>query len=155
MVTQGPTKCRTRKPRKKSRITRRSVMNSSKRERGPSRKISSARSAGAVKVEPKNSRRDQVLARGKWIVGLQRHAALKNRANRHAVTDLCRHAKTSGRRFVAAFFRADAETGTGDRIRADYFIAAFQSEPLIVNRDVDLRAWTLHVSAAAIQSACR
>jgi hypothetical protein len=26
---------------------------------------------------------------------------------------------------------------------------------LIVNRDVDLRAWTLHVSAAAIQSACR
>ena len=51
----GPTKCRTRKPRRKSRITRKSVMNSSKRERGPSRKISSARSGEAVSVEPDGS----------------------------------------------------------------------------------------------------
>src|SRR5207249_7735039 len=50
-VTHGPTKCRVRNPRRKSRITRKRVMNSAKRERGPSRKISSARAEGAVRVE--------------------------------------------------------------------------------------------------------
>src|SRR6266480_2697119 len=47
-VTDGPTKCRVRNPRKKSRITRKRVKNSAKRERGPSRKISSSGSEGAV-----------------------------------------------------------------------------------------------------------
>src|SRR5260221_372814 len=36
MVTHGPTKCRTRKPRKKSRMTRSNWTNSPVRERGPS-----------------------------------------------------------------------------------------------------------------------
>ena len=56
-VTQGPTKCSTRNPRRKSTITRSRVMNSSKRERGPSRKISSARSGGAVSAEVPPGRR--------------------------------------------------------------------------------------------------
>jgi hypothetical protein len=44
-----------RNPRRKSRITRRRVRNSAKRERGPSRKISSAGSEGTVGVELEDS----------------------------------------------------------------------------------------------------
>src|SRR5207247_8694347 len=50
-VTHGPKKWSVRKQRRKSRITLKTVKNSANRERGPSRKISSAHSGGAVKVE--------------------------------------------------------------------------------------------------------
>lgn len=96
-------------------------------------------------IEPENARSNQVLGRWKRVFGFQRHPALKNCPDRHAVTDLCRHAKIPGGRFVAAFFHAQAEARTRDRKFFHRFIATLQSEHLIANGDVDPGAGTLHI----------
>jgi hypothetical protein len=62
-------------------------------------------------IEPKNSRRDQVLGRRKWIVGLERDAALKNCPGPQAVSDFRHDSKIAGRRFIAALFHTEAEPG--------------------------------------------
>lgn len=93
-------------------------------------------------IQPQNPRHHQILRGRERIVRPKRHAAAKNRSVRRIAADLFCDPKSAGRRFEAALFGPNPKTGSGYRVGTQSFVASFQNEALIFNRDFDLaRLW--------------
>lgn len=93
-------------------------------------------------IEPQNARHNQIVFTQHLLRRFHRFAALENRSGRHPAADLFCDPELSGRRFEAAFFRAQAELGSGNRIRRDRFPPVFQGQTLIAHRDLDFELLT-------------
>jgi len=75
-------------------------------------------------VEPENARQDQILRPWQGIVRFKRDAADENRAGRHGFPNFIANAKLAQRRLLAAFFAAEPEPRSGNRVTVDNFAAA-------------------------------
>jgi hypothetical protein len=106
-------------------------------------------------IEPENARHDQILRWRKRIIRPNRNAASKNRAAGHVTANFFRDTEPASRRLEAAFFGANAEARSGNRIRAQRFVASHHRKALIANGDVDLVSLpALHEMKPAVTIAC-
>lgn len=102
-------------------------------------------------IESQDARSDEISLRG--IAGRPEchgFALLKNRAEWLFVADFFTDAELSRRRAIAVFREAHALRSRGNGILANHFITVRQSEPLVIDRDVDVHGKGVTVQGTSV-----
>ena len=77
-------------------------------------------------VEPKNTRGNEILSRGQWVLRAKRQSTAENGALRHSVADFFRNLKTAEWGLHAPRFATEPKPGTRDGVGTDRLAIAFE-----------------------------
>ena len=103
--------------------------------------------------QPKNARKDKIIARGWRLLGRERNPIPKDRAAGQAGPNLFADGEMADRCFHAAFFGTETVARSRDRITGEQVVAGCQVQALSLNRNANQWAGCLHLKAGAIDCA--